>query len=78
MINPVRVLTTTVRVKSKDQEHPLLPVQTERPFPKGRLKEAMKELAAVEAVPPIRYGAVVVKNLLDTQIDVISGYEVLS
>lgn len=75
--NPVRVLTTTVRILSEDDEHPLLPVQTQNPISKDLLKKAMKELAKVTVKPPIKYGDVVMPNILNTGIDVIATFEIL-
>ena len=75
--NPVRILTTTVRVLSRDDEHPLLPVRTRSPIPKKLLKECMRVLARVEVCPPVKVGDVIVENILGTGVDVISTAEVL-
>ena len=77
VISPVRVLTTTVRIISEDKEHPLLPVQTERPIPKELLKKAMSELAQIVLRPPVRYGDTVLPNLLGLGIDVKATFEIL-
>jgi len=77
IINPVRTLTTTVRISSRDKEHPLLPVQTERPIPKELLKEAMRVLAKVAAKPPVKYGDIIMKDLLGTGVDVKANFEIL-
>lgn len=77
VINPVRVLTSTVSILSCDEEHPLLPVQTSEAVPKGMLKDMMKELANIVVKPPVRYKDVIVSNILNTGIDVIATSEVL-
>lgn len=77
VISPVRVLTTTVMVLSEDRDHPLMPVQTAGPIPKELLGKAMKELARVELKPPVRYGDVVVPDILGTGIAVKATFEVL-
>ena len=77
VINPVRVLTTTVKILSEDKEHPLMPVQTEKPIPKEFLKKAMNELAQIVLQPPVRYGDTVLPNLLGTGIDVKATFEIL-
>ncbi|MCD6419973.1 MAG: DUF1667 domain-containing protein [Synergistetes bacterium] len=74
---PLRILTTTVRVLSKDIEHPRLPVRTQGLIPKVLLKKCMKTLASVEVRPPVRVGDVVLENILSTGVDVISTAEVL-
>lgn len=75
--NPLRMLTSAVKILSEDNEHPLLPVQTEKPIPKGLLKKAMKELSKITVKPPVKYGDVIIQNILDTEIDVIATFEVL-
>jgi CxxC motif-containing protein len=77
VISPVRVLTTTVRILSRDSDHPLMPVQTAGPIPKELLGKAMKELSRVVLKPPVRYGDTVVSNILRTGVDVKATFEVL-
>lgn len=77
IVNPVRILTTTVRILSEDEEHPLLPVQTQKPIPKELLREAMRELAEVVVKPPIRYGDIILSNVSKSGIDVIATFEIL-
>lgn len=75
--NPVRVLTTTIRILSEDEEHPLLPVQTQKPIPKDLLKTAMNDLAEVVVKPPIRYGDIIVHNISNSGIDIVATFEIL-
>jgi CxxC motif-containing protein len=77
VVNPVRVLTTTVRIESNDSEHPLLPVQTRDAIPKGILKDAMKELADVVVKSPVKYKDIIVQDILGTGVDVIATFEIL-
>lgn len=68
--NPVRIITSTVKVS--DGELPVLPVKTKEPVPKDmnfRIMEALKEIR-VEA--PIKVGDIIVENILDTGINIIS------
>ncbi|MEM3171860.1 MAG: DUF1667 domain-containing protein, partial [Candidatus Hadarchaeales archaeon] len=53
----------------------VLPVRSTGPIPKERLKEAVKELAAVEVEGPVRMGEVIVKNLLGLGVDVVATWE---
>ena len=78
VLNPVRTLTTTVRIESADKEHPLLPVQTEKAIPKKLLMPAMRELSGVSITPPVHYGDVVAKDIAGSGVDVIANVEVLS
>lgn len=74
VLNPKRVLTTTVKIK--DGVLPLLPVRTAKAIPKGLLKQAMHTLADLEAKAPVQTGDVILTNLLDTGIDVIASREI--
>jgi CxxC motif-containing protein len=68
--NPTRTLTSTVVI----QNAPLarLPVKTNKPLPKDLIFKAMDEINRVELTAPIKTGAVVIKNLLETDIDIVA------
>ncbi|OCL26868.1 molybdopterin oxidoreductase [Orenia metallireducens] len=68
--NPTRILPTTAKVKGGVL--PLVPVKTAKPIPKGLLEKAMVEIAQVELEAPIKLGDIVIKNILDTGIDVVA------
>ena len=74
--SPTRVLTTTVRTQSDTR--PMLPVRSREAVPKGVLKQCVQYLVNVTVKPPISMGDVVVSNILDTGIDVISTHYVLT
>jgi CxxC motif-containing protein len=59
--NPVRVLTTTLLTEGSGRP---LPVRTDKPVPKGRLKEIMKATAGIRVKPPVRVGQEVVHDVL--------------
>ena len=69
--SPVRTLTGTVIVESEIR--PLLPVRTNKPISKEKLKECMKILARVRAKPPIKLGEVIVPNILHTTADILAA-----
>ena len=71
--NPVRMLTTTVRVDGGKQ--PVVSVKTATPIPKELLIPSMKILREAVAKAPVHRGDVVVKNILDSGIDIISTTE---
>ncbi len=71
VLNPKRVLTTTVKVRNGVL--PLLPVRTAKAIPKGLLERSMDTLADLEIQAPVRTGDVILANLLDTGIDVIAS-----
>jgi CxxC motif-containing protein len=69
--DPRRVVTTTVAVR--DGVLPLLPVRTATPIPKRLVTDASKVLASVVVDAPVENGQVVLKNILDTGVDVIAS-----
>lgn len=69
LVNPTRVLTTTVRLSGG--KLPRCPVRTNGAIPKARMKEAMDIINAVTLTAPVRMGQVAVENLLDSGCDVI-------
>lgn len=69
--DPRRVITTTVRVH--DGRHALLPVYTERPFPKGQIFDLLRELRAVTVKAPVRAGQVILSDALGTGIRVLAS-----
>ncbi|MGI6484806.1 MAG: DUF1667 domain-containing protein [Tepidanaerobacteraceae bacterium] len=75
--NPTRILTTTVRIDSEDKDHPLLPVKTDKPIRKELLFKCMEYLAKVKIRPPVKFGEVIVKDILGTQVNIVSTTEVL-
>jgi hypothetical protein len=53
--------------------HPLLPVYTSAPFPKGRINDLQNFLRDVEIPAPVEMGAVVVANVLDSGVDILAS-----
>jgi CxxC motif-containing protein len=73
--NPVRILTTTVLTEQSSR--PLLPVRTNRPVLKSRLKEATLTLVRIKAKPPLRVGQVILPNLLNSGANVVATDDLL-
>lgn len=71
MTNPTRALTTTVIIS--DAPIKRLPVRTSGAIPKQLLKQAMELINKVEVKAPIKAGQVVIKNILDTGVDIIAS-----
>jgi CxxC motif-containing protein len=74
LLNPVRTLTTTIIVK--DGEIPLVSVKTEKPIPKDKLFEVMNTISEVEVDAPVNIGDVLVKNVLDLNVDILASKKV--
>jgi len=69
-LNPVRILTATVRTGNSSR--PLLPVKTDKPILKSKLKQGMFALTKVKVNPPLKIGEIIIKNFLDTGADVVA------
>ncbi|MFW5998360.1 MAG: DUF1667 domain-containing protein [Bacillota bacterium] len=69
-LNPTRILPTTVRVKGGNL--PLVSVKTEKPIPKSLLKKAVKKTAEIEVEAPVKCGDTIIKNVLDTGINIVA------
>ena len=53
--------------------HPLVPVYTESPFPKGKIKDLLLEIRSVQIDAPVKIRQVIIENALDTGINIIAS-----
>ena len=70
-IDPRRNISGTVRVTGGT--HPVIPVKTSSPIPKGLLLDAAELLRKATIPAPIKTGDVVVGNICGTGIDFIAA-----
>ena len=77
VVNPVRILTSTVAIVTEDTEHPMLPVQSSAAIPRKLLLEAMKVISRTTVHAPVAYNQVLISNILNTGVDIVSTAEVL-
>ena len=73
---PVRILTATI-LTEESSERALLPVRTNKPIHKEKLKEGMQLLPKIRVKPPIKMGEVIIPNILNTGADLVSSDELL-
>lgn len=71
---PMRVLTTTVAVSGGDEA--LLPVRTSEAIPLELHAQAMALIRGLVVNAPIRMGNVVLKDLLNTNIDLVASMDI--
>ena len=71
LTDPRRMVASTVKIRGA--LHPLLPVYTSAPFPKGKILDLMKALRSVQVDSPVKTGEVVLSNALGTGIDIIAS-----
>ena len=72
--NPVRTLTTTVRINGSRQQ--LAPVKSRLPLPKGLLADCMAVINSSTAKAPLKVGDIIIKDILNTGIDIISTEDI--
>lgn len=70
LTNPTRVVTSTVRINSTIQRR--VPVKTVEPIPKEKIFALMTLLQEVSLKVPVQRGDIILNNVLDTGIDVVS------
>lgn len=68
---PKRILTTTMRVQNGFL--PLVPVRTDTPILKDKLRDALKEIAVKQVKAPIKAGEILIENILGSGANVIAS-----
>ncbi len=69
--DPKRTITSTVRIDG--WVYPVIPVKTASPIPKNKIFDVMKVLSDVVIKAPINVGDVVVKNILNLDVDIVAS-----
>lgn len=70
LTNPVRIVTTTVRVSGGNVA--MLPVKTKSPIPKNLNFKCIEVLKELEVNAPIHVGDIIYKNILNTGINIVA------
>jgi CxxC motif-containing protein len=70
ILNPTRLLSSTVKIKSEFLSR--LPVATSGEIPKGRIFEVMDLINRLEVKAPIKLRDVIVKDILGLGVDLIA------
>ena len=71
---PKRILTTTMRVENGFL--PLIPVRTNTPILKDKLKDVLKEIAKIKVQPPIKMGDILIGNVLSLDANIIASRDI--
>lgn len=71
--NPVRMLTSTMRVHGGSL--PVIPVKTSKPIPKGKMFECMEAINREVVDAPIKMGEVLISDICDTGVDIVATNE---
>lgn len=73
---PKRILTTTMRVENG--KLPLVPVRTDKPIPKEKLVDSIKEVAQKIVKAPIKMGDILINNLLGLDVHIIASRDLIA
>ena len=74
LTDPRRILTSTVRVVNST--HKRLPVRTAEAIPKDKIFQCMQEVNRIAVKSPVKMGDILIKNIADTGIDLISSRDI--
>lgn len=69
--NPVRMITTTVRLANS--QHHLLPVISSEAVPRDLMTECLSLLYTISVTAPVKAGDVIVKNIMGTGADIVAA-----
>ena len=72
--SPMRILTSAVLAEGLELK--MVPVRTDKPMPKSRLAEAMKEVKSIRLKSPVKSGSVIAENFLGIGTNLIATREV--
>lgn len=72
-ICPMRVLTSTIRLKNAKTDERLIPVRTRDAIPLSLQAQAMGVIRRTSVTPPIKMGDIVIANICDSGVDVIAS-----
>ena len=67
---PMRVLTTTVRIEGA--KWAMLPVRTDKPIPKRLFLQAMGELAGIDLKAPVHMSEVIVRDIAGSSANIVA------
>lgn len=74
MTNPVRMLTSTVKLSHGLYKR--LPVITSDNIPKDKIFDVMNEINKVSVCAPIKVGAIIISNVCNLGVDIIASRSV--
>ena len=67
---PVRTVTSTLRISGGLNQ--MCPVKTNRPVPKSKMLDVMREIAKVRIQSPVKCGDIIIKDVCSTGSDVVA------
>lgn len=79
LTNPTRTLTSAVKIDGYSEKVPglkLLPVKTDKPIPKDKLFEGMKQIRALTVKPPMAAGTIVCRDFVCEGVNLVGGRDI--
>lgn len=74
IVNPMRILTSTVRVAGGTI--PMVSVKTQTDIPKGKIFDCMEQLKEIVVDAPVEIGDIILANAAGTGVDIIATKKV--
>ncbi len=74
LINPVRVLTSTVKVNGKNLKR--CPVKTDQAIPKKEIANLMQEINKIELKAPVKAGDIILDHVLGTAANLVATRDI--
>lgn len=68
--HPVRILTTTIKTDS--DKNPLVPVRSDKPVPKEKMMDCMKEVRKCLAKTPVNVYDILIENVCGTGVNIVA------
>mgnify|MGYP002519484159 CR=1 FL=1 len=75
-ICPMRVLTSTMRLKNAETDERLIPVRTRDAIPLSLQTQAMDVIRRTSVTPPVKMGDTLIANICDSGVDLIASCSV--
>ena len=69
-IDPRRIVTTTIKIDSENLNR--LPVKTNKPVPRDKIINFVKEIKKIKAKPVIKVGDILSRNIINSGVDIVS------
>ena len=69
LTHPTRTITSSIRVNNRP--YTLVSVKTDKPIPKDKMFDVMKEIDKLEVQAPTRIGQIVLPNILGTDANIV-------
>ena len=70
LLHPVRMVTSTVRVD--DAKVPRLPVKTDKPIPKSKIRECMALINGIVVEGSVEVGQILAANIMGTEVNIVA------